>query len=109
MEDNKGVYVFDYSEHGTDWKKIIDGKYSEISNGYKKKIEAFYGKRNNNYAYIESFLYPDKYYSMYAEMMQVKESLLREVKELCSKLDIEQETLTASIKDLHIKSKSTNL
>jgi hypothetical protein len=109
MEDNKGVYVFDFSEHGTDWKKIIDGKYSEISNGYKKKIEAFYGKRNNNYAYIESFLYPDKYYSMYAEMMQVKESLLREVKELCSKLDIEQETLTASIKDLHIKSKSTNL
>jgi hypothetical protein len=46
---------------------------------------------------------------MYAEMMQVKESLLREVKELCSKLDIEQETLTANIKDLHIKSKSTNL
>lgn len=109
VEDNKGVYVFDYSSMSNDWKKIINGKYSELSAGYKKKIEAFYGKKDTNYAYIESFLYPEKYYSMYAEMMQVKESLLREVKELCSKLDLEQENLTARIKDLHIKTKSTNL
>ena len=109
VDDNKGVYIFDFSEHGNDWKKIIDGKYSELSTPYKKKIEGFYGRRDSNYAYIESFLYPEKYYSMYAEMMLVKESLLREVKELCSKLDMEQETLTISIKDLHINSKSTNL
>ncbi len=109
VEDNKGVYIFDFSPLGSDWKKIINGKYSELTVGYKKKIEAFYGKRDNNYAYIESFLYPEKYYSMYAEMIQVKESVLREVKELCSKLDLDKETLIASIKDLHIKSKSTNL
>lgn len=109
VEDNKGVYVFDFSSHESDWKNIINGKYSQLTVGYKKKIEGFYGKRDSNYAYIESFLYPEKYYSMYAEMMQVQESLLREVKELCSKLDMEQETLTIKVKDLQINSKSTNL
>ena len=109
VEDIKGVYVFDFSSYGSDWKKIIESKYSELSGGYKKKIEAFYGKRDSNYAYIESFLYPEKYYSMYAEMIQVKESLLREVKELCSKLDLKQETLTVSIKDLPMNAKSSNL
>lgn len=109
VEDNKGVYIFDFSPHANDWKKIIKGQYSELSIGYKKKIEAFYGKRDANYAYIESFLYPEKYYSMYAEMINIKESVLREVKELCSKLDMDKETLTANIKDLHIKSESANL
>lgn len=109
LDDGKGVYIFDFSPHGDDWKKIIAGKYSELSVGYKKKIEGFYGRRDSNYAYIESFLYPEKYYSMYAEMMLVKESLLREVKELCSKLDMDQETLIASIKDLHMNTKSSNL
>lgn len=107
LEDNKGVYTFDFSNYDKDWNKIMRGKYSELSTGYKKKIETFYGKRDANYAYIESFLYPEKYYSMYAEMLLVKENLLNEVKELCSKLDFEKETLQASIKNLQFNSKST--
>lgn len=107
VEDGKGVYVFDFSSHDKDWIKIMRGKYSELSTGYKKKIEAFYGKRDSNFAYIESFLYPEKYYSMYAEMILVKEALLREVKELCSRMEFDKETLNASIKDLQINSKNT--
>jgi len=109
VDDNKGVYVFDFSNYEKDWNNIIRGKYSQLTAGYKKKIENFYGKRDSNYAYIESFLYPEKYYSMYAEIMLVKESLLREVGELCSKMDFEKETLTANVKDLQINSKSANL
>lgn len=107
VEDNKGVYTFDFSNYDKDWNKIMRGQYSELSAGYKKKIEAFYGRRDANYAYVESFLYPEKYYSMYAEMILVKEDLLREVKELCSKFDFEKETLNASIKNLQLNSKST--
>ena len=109
LEDNKEVYVFDFSIYEKDWNNIILGKYSQITQAYKKKIENFYGKRDSNYAYVESFLYPEKYYAMYAEMMLVKESLLREVGELCSIMDTEKETLKADIKDLQIISKSTNL
>jgi len=104
VEDNKGVYIFDFSPHEKDWNKILLGKYSELSYAYKKKIENFYGKRDSNYAYIESFLYPEKYYSMYAEIINVSEAVLREVKELCSKLDIEKETLNISIKNLELTS-----
>lgn len=109
IEGNKGVYVFDFSEYAKDWNKLMLGKYSELSYQYKKKIENFYGKRDSNYAYVESFLYPEKYYSMYAEMLKVKEALLREVKELCSELDFDKEKLTASIINLDIPIKKTNL
>ena len=107
VDGNKGVYVFDFSEYKKDWDKLLLGKYSQLSIFYKKKVENFYGKRDSNYAYVESFLYPEKYYAMYAEMMMVKESLLREVGELCSKIDFEKETLTIKIKDLQLNSKST--
>jgi hypothetical protein len=107
VEDNRGVYVFDFSTYEKDWNKILEGKYSELSHAYKKKIENFYGKRDANYAYIESFLYPEKYYSMYAEMLKVKEELLREVKELCSEFDLDKENLTASIINLELNLKST--
>jgi hypothetical protein len=109
VEDDKGVYIFDFSEHRKDWNKIILGKFSELSHNYKKKIENFYGKNDSNYAYIESFLHPEKYYSMYSEIIGVSETILREVKELCSKIDLEKETLKASIKDLQVPTKSTNL
>jgi len=104
---NKGVYVFDFSEYKKDWDKLLLGKYSQLSTSYKKKIENFYGKRDSNYAYVESFLYPEKYYAMYAEMMLVKESLLREVGELCSTMDMEKETLKVKVKDLQFNPKST--
>jgi len=109
VEDNKGVYVFDFSNYEKDWNKLMRGKYSQISTSYKKKIENFYGRRDSNYAYVESFIYPEKYYAMYAEMIKVREHILREVGELCSKIDFEKETLNAKIKDLHFNSKSTNL
>ena len=107
LDNNKGVYVFDFSEYKKDWDKLILSKYSQLTFPYKKKIENFYGRRDSNFAYVESFIYPEKYYSMYAEIMHVSEELLREVGELCSKIDFEKETLTADVKDLHINPKST--
>ena len=106
IEDKKAVYVFDFSEFAKDWIKIINGKYSQISYSYKKKIENFYGRRDSNYAYVESFLYPEKYYKMYSEIINVPENVLREVGELCSKMDIEKETLHAKIKNLELRPKS---
>lgn len=105
VADNKGVYVFDFSCYKKDWEKLLLSKYSQLTYPYKKKIENFYGKRDSNFAYIESFIYPEKYYAMYANMMLVKESLLREVGELCSKIDLDKETLTIKIKDLQLNSK----
>ena len=46
---------------------------------------------------------------MYAEMLKVEESLLREVKELCSEMDLDKENLVAKIINLELGIKNSNL
>jgi hypothetical protein len=105
VEDNKGVYIFDFNSYSEDWDAIVSGKYSKLSSIYKKKVENFYGRTNSNYAYIESYMYPEKYYKMYSEMIGVKESILKEVGELCDLIDFSKETLKTSVKNLEFNSK----
>jgi hypothetical protein len=107
VEDNKAVYVFDFTPYASDWDFIIEGKYSRLSKLYKRKIENFYGRKDSNFAYIESFLYPEKYFNMYSQIIDVPESLLKEVGELCSKVDFERETLKATVKSLEFRTKTT--
>jgi hypothetical protein len=105
LDDGKGVYIFDFSEYSAEWDILMRGAYSELPKPYKRRIENFYGRRDPNYAYVESFLFPERYYTMYADLIGVEESLLKEVKELCSKFDFDKETLEASVKNLELKSK----
>lgn len=107
VEGNKGVYIFDLNPYAEDWDNVKLGKYSKLSNLHKKKIENFYGRTNANYAYVESYLYPEKYYSMYSQIIGVNESVLREVGELCSMVDFDKETLRIEIKNLELKTKLT--
>jgi len=102
VEDNKGVYIFDYQPFKNDWNYFISGKYSKLSNDHKKKIKNFFSQNNAHYSYIESYLYPERYFSMYADMLNVKIKDLKDVGELCSLPDFEKEHLTISIKDLEI-------
>jgi len=102
VDDNKGVYVFDLSEHKADWKCFVGGKYSQFSTEHKRKVLNFMGRNDSNTPYIESFLHPDKYFKLYAEMIHVKESLLREVGELLDPPDIKKESLEITIKKLEL-------
>lgn len=109
-DDDKGVYIFDFSKYKDDWDKFLIGRYSKLSPDLKRKIRAFFG--NANLGYIDSFLYPERYFSMYAEMLSSKREdepsmlkLLKEVGELCSIPNLELENLHANIKDLHMKEK----
>ena len=105
VEDNKGVYIFDFTSYSEDWDAIVAGKYSKLSSNYKKRVENFYGRTNSNYAYVESYMYPEKYYKMYSEMIGIEESVLKEVGELCSLVDFDKETLRTAIKNLEFNSK----
>jgi len=102
VDGNKGAYTFDFSSQKEDWEAFIKGKYSQISLEQKKKIKAYYGTNSPNYPYIESFLHPNKYFRLYADMLHMKESVLKEVGELCSLPDFEKETLNISVKNLEI-------
>ena len=110
VEERKGIYVFDFSSVKEDWDNFIVGHYSKLSETHKRKVQAFFGNAGYNYAYIESYLYPERYYSMYAEILaetkdrkSMMDSLLHAV-ELCEKPDWKLERLEITIKDLEIKS-----
>jgi hypothetical protein len=48
-------------------------------------------------------MFPEKYFSLYAQLLHVSEELLIEVGELCSKPDLEKENLVATVIDLENK------
>jgi len=110
VEDGKAVYVFNFDKkYQEDFDHFLNGKYSRISSELKKKIRGFYGTNSSNYVYIQSYLNPKMYYSIYAELLaegkdvEKMEQNLRQVGQLCSKPDLEKETLELLIKDLEIK------
>lgn len=104
--DEKMVVVFDLKEIKDDWDKFLVGKYSKLSPKLKKKIRAFYGV--SNLGVIDSFLYPERYFNMFAGILTTTKvdepemvKLLKEVGELCSIPDFEKEELCIEILDLH--------
>jgi len=102
VEEKKGVYVFDMSYMKADWQAITKGKYSQMSVDHKKRIRHYIGLNSPNLPYIDSFLYPERHFKLYSELMGVTENILKEVGELCNVPDPEQETLRVSILNLEI-------
>jgi hypothetical protein len=66
----------------------------------RRKILTYFAKSSGNYAYIESYLFPDNHFKKYAELLDVPVALLKSVGELCSKPDIEKEMLMIEVADL---------
>jgi hypothetical protein len=87
------AYVFDFGSNKVDFQNFAKGRYSKLSPAHKKKVLNFFKGYRSHHAYIESYLYPKKYFTMYSELLMVERSLLEKVGELCSKPDIEQEKL----------------
>lgn len=108
--NSQAVFTFDFSDLGNDWSHFINGKYSKISLNLKQKILNFFDKYSGNYAYMHSYLIPEKYFNNYAEILNVEPEMLIKVGELCSKPDTEKETLILDVADLdNIDEKLLNL
>lgn len=97
VDEDTGVYVFDFGEFGYDWECFLQGRYSKMGPIHKRKIRDFYGSYSSNYEYIDSFLDPPRYQKIYAELLDVDIDLLKEVGELCSKPNLEDELLAMKI------------
>jgi hypothetical protein len=108
--NDKLILTFDLSDLNDDWFHFINGTYSKISLNLKQKILSFFDKYSGNYAYMHSYLIPEKYFENYAELLNVDVSMLIEVGELCTKPDLEKETLIMEVADLgNIDEKLLNL
>lgn len=95
------VFVFDYTDLKSDWEYLVRGKYSMMSDKTKRKILSHYDKKSGAYVYMESYMYPEKYFPIYADLLGYSNDLiLRSVGELCSKPDLEKEHLIITEKQL---------
>jgi len=97
------LITFEFSDLESDWKQFIAGKYSKIDVNIRRKIMSHFDKNSGSYIYLDSYLFPEKYFSLYASLLGVNEDMLREVGELCSPPDLERETLIADVLDLENK------
>ena len=107
VEDERGAYLFDLREYAADWPHFLNGKYSKFSTKLKSQIINFQPRNTVNYAYVNSFVYPEKYFGLYKELLNVDLKTLVQVGELCDKPDFEREILKAHVKSLDFRSISS--
>jgi hypothetical protein len=108
MINGKGynIYLFDFQHFDEDWDNFLQGKYSKLSNVMKRAIREFYGESSSEYKYIESYLLPEKYFDLYAKLLDVPVKVLKETGELCDPYNPDKETLKIPVEDLEILKKS---
>lgn len=100
INNNTKAYIFDMKDIEEDFMNASNGKYSKLTEDTKKKIINHNKHNPSNIEFLKSYLYPDKYFKLYAKLLSARdedieeiEKLLSEVGELCSKPNIETETL----------------
>ena len=92
IEDEVAL-VFDLHCIEQDYISVLQGRYSKLDRASKKKIREYYGYNSAEYAYIESFLYPEKYYKTYSEILDVEEEHIKFTGQLCDLPNLDKETL----------------
>lgn len=97
IDDELIAYVFDFNPMKDDFDAFLAGKYSRMTADAKKKLTDYYGVHTPEWVYIESFLFPEKYFSQYAKILDVDEDLIRQVGELCEGYDREREVYQETI------------
>ena len=99
------IYVFDFDVYQNDWFHFLTGKYSKLSAVLKKAIKTYYGDKSSEYQYIDSYLYPEKYYDVYAKLLDVDSKDLKQIGELCDPWDMDKETLKIPVENLETSQK----
>ena len=100
VDDDNLIVTFNFSDLRDDWFNFLNGKYSKININTKRKILDFFDKNSGNYAYVESYLFPEKHFETYAKILEIETELLISVGELCDKPDLEREKLLMQVADL---------
>lgn len=100
--DSHIVYVFNYTPYEKDWNLFLKGKYSQLSDTLKGAVKDYYGSDTSEYQFIESYLFPEKYFEVYSKLLDIDIKTIKKVGELCDKYDCEKEVLVFSTKHLEI-------
>jgi len=100
VNDTTALYTFDFSDIEEDWKLLLAGKYSKMDKKLKNKIRNFFEKDSGNYMYVDSYLFPERYFEVYSELLNVTTESLEKVGELCELPNLEKEILIVEVENL---------
>jgi len=92
-QQKQGIFIFDMSDFKTSWDAFLKGKYSKLSAPLKQHIKNYYA-RSKFLPHVTSYLYPEKYYPFYSEILGVPISVLKESGELADVPNFTKEELT---------------
>jgi len=92
-EEDVIAVCFDLNFIEADYVNFLEGKYSALSKILKRKIRDFHGYDTPEWAYMETYLFPDKYITVYSKLLAVDEEHLKFTGQLCNIPDLEKEKL----------------
>jgi hypothetical protein len=101
-KNNLEIISFNLKFFQEDIKKFNKGKYSEFCILTKRIILNFFGNIGTISEYMESYLYPEKYYEIYSEILNIPISTLEEVGELCDKPNLKKEKFFKEMVELEL-------
>lgn len=104
VDPDQILHVFDISFIGDDLDKFMDGHYSKMSDARKYEILRLYNPQTPVHETMRSFLFPEEHYSLYAALLNVPESLLREIVELADPYNNVKENCTIPLLNLELSS-----
>lgn len=87
IDENTIVYVFNMNVKQDDFDAFCNGKYSQFSADSKKMLSNYYGIHTPEWVFMESYVYPEKYFTKYAAILMIDVDILKKVGELCEKYD----------------------
>lgn len=100
------LYIFNLETYQKDFMNFLLGKYSLLSVPVKRAIKTYYSEASNEYAYMDTYLNPDKYYTVYSKLLDVSKESLVEVGELCDLCDMEKESLKIPVENMELLTKT---
>ena len=101
-DDQLLLSQFDFDVYKKDLKRFKKGKYSQFSEYIKKRILDFFGDVGTITEYVESYLYPEYFYDIYSELLNVPVNVFKEVGELCDKPDLHKEMFVKEMVEMKL-------
>ncbi len=93
LNNDKHLFIFDFSVIKSDYSRFIAGKYSQLTLESKVTILDFFANEVKVADYVQGFLSPEDLHQDYAEFLAVEIETLEKVYEICTPPDLEKETL----------------
>lgn len=105
-KDGQDIFIFNLADFSTDHKHFLAGKYSSFTGKTKKLIRNYFGETSAEYKYIDSYLYPERYFDIYTQLLGTEPGLVESVGELCDKYNPVEEELKILVEDLEVSKKA---